>query len=433
MEIKEKYSTKFEVPSIIKKYDGSKILLFSRTLEADVPVVAGLCGRRDFFMKELRCGSEEDLFNSIIYAINNPSKPALVEEAPVKEVLEKPRLKSLPILTHYERDAGPYITAGVVIARSMSKDFQNASIHRLLVLDDDHLAIRIVPRHLYALLNEAEREGRALPVAIAIGLHPLIMLAASSGPKLGVDELEVANTLLRGKLKLTKCENENILVPAEAELVLEGRILPNEEVEEGPFVDVTGTYDIVRKQPVVEIVGVMRRKDYIYQALLPAGSEHRLLMGLPREARIWDSVSKVVPRVKSVRLTSGGCGWFHAVVSIDKQAEGDGKNAIMAAFAAHPSLKHVVVVDSDINVDDPNDIEWAIATRMQGNEDLIVISNCRGSSLDPSADQERLITSKVGVDATMPLSKPREKFERAVIPCKFDLPAGSPEHVSDAR
>jgi UbiD family decarboxylase len=139
-------------------------------------------------------------------------------------------------------------------------------------------------------------------------------------------------------------------------------------------------------------------------------------MGLPHEVLIWEAISKVVPKVHAVNLSVGGSGWLHAIISIEKQLDGDGKNALLAAFAAHPSLKHAVVVDSDINVFNPHDVEWAIATRFQASEDIIIVSNVRGSTLDSSADQETGLTSKMGLDATRPFTKPKEKFERAKIP-----------------
>jgi UbiD family decarboxylase len=237
----------------------------------------------------------------------------------------------------------------------------------------------------------------------------------------GVCEYDIANALLNNNLKLTECEHVDAFAPADAELVLEGKISATKEVPEGPFVDITGTYDVQRKQPVVDVVGVMHRQDYVYHALLSSGAEHTILMGLPHEVLIWDAVSKVVPKVHAVNLSKGGSGWLHAIISIEKQVEGDGKNALLAAFAAHPSLKHAVVVDSDVDVFDVSGVEWAIATRFQGGEDLVVIENVRGSTLDPSADQEKVLTAKVGVDATSPLSKPKEKFERARIPVDRDL------------
>jgi len=219
-------------------------------------------------------------------------------------------------------------------------------------------------------------------------------------------------------MRLIKCENVEAYAPAEAEMVLEGTMSVEKETVEGPFADVTGTYDIQRSQPIIELVGMMHRENYIDQALLPSGAEHRLLMGLPRETMIWEAVKNVVPIVKAVNLSSGGCGWLHAVISIEKQTDGDGKNALMAAFAAHPSLKHAIVVDTDIDIFNLEEVEWAIATRFQADEDLVIIPNARGSTLDPSADQETGLTTKLGIDATRPLTKPQEKFEQSKIPTK---------------
>jgi UbiD family decarboxylase len=262
----------------------------------------------------------------------------------------------------------------------------------------------------------AKEKKENVEVAITIGVHPAVMLAAASPVPFGVSEFGVANKLLGNKMTVVKCENVNAYAPAEAELVLEGRVLTDKEVTEGPLVDVTGTYDIQRKQPVVELVNMMHRRDFMYQALLPSGSEHKLLMGLPHETMIWEAVSKVVPKVKAVNLTEGGCGWLHATVSIDKLVDGDAKNALAATFSAHPSLKHAVVVDTDIDVYDTNMVEWAIATRFQANEDLVLIPQARGSTLDPSADQETGLTTKAGIDATRPLNRPKEKFDPATIP-----------------
>jgi UbiD family decarboxylase len=262
----------------------------------------------------------------------------------------------------------------------------------------------------------AKAKGKDLDIAISVGVHPAVLLAASSSAPFGVNEFDVANMLLNDGLRLIDCEHVNASAPADTELVLEGKISATKEVTEGPFVDITGTYDIQRTQPLVEIIGAMHRENYVYEALLPSGAEHRLLMGLPHEVLIWDSVSKVVPKVGAVNLSVGGCGWLHAIISVEKQVDGDAKNALLAAFAAHPSLKHAVVVDPDIDVFNVDDVEWAIATRFQAGEDLVVIPNVRGSTLDSSADQETGLTTKVGFDATRSLAKPKEKFERACIP-----------------
>jgi UbiD family decarboxylase len=195
----------------------------------------------------------------------------------------------------------------------------------------------------------------------------------------------------------------------------------DEQVTEGPFVDLSGTFDVQRQQPIIELAGVMRREDFIYQGLLPAGSEHRLMMGMPQEPRIWEYVRGVVPNVRGVNLTVGGMGWLHCVVSFEKVRDGDPKNVLMAMFAAHPSLKHAVVVDSDIDPYDMEQVEWAIATRFRGDEDLLVVPGVRVSSLDPASDQEHELGCKVGVDATIPKYKDQKDFKRAEITVSEEL------------
>ncbi|MCS7097402.1 MAG: UbiD family decarboxylase [Candidatus Methanomethyliaceae archaeon] len=408
LEFQEELSPKYEIPAIMEKYDGGPILLFNKVKGKLLSIASGICGKRERVLKSINA-TKYNYYEKMIDAINNPLKPKIVNS---NFEIEEEDLSSLPILTHYERDAGPYITSGIVIAKSKF-GFQNASIHRLLLLDKKHMAIRIVPRHLYAIYQEAKKNEEDLKIAIVIGVHPAVLVGVNTSPKYGVDELWVANRLMNGELKVVECKTSDLLVPADAEILIEGVIKKDEFVDEGPFVDITGTYDIVRKQPVVEIKKVLRRRDAIYYAILPGGLEHKLLMGMPKEAKMYDAISKIIPEVKGVRLTIGGCCWFNAIVSIKKQSEGDGKSAILAAFGSNPSLKHVVVVDEDIDIDDMNEVEWAIATRFQGDEDLIIVRNARGSSLDPSSDQERLITCKVGIDATIPWNKPREKFEKA--------------------
>jgi len=415
LHVREEVSPRFEISYVLKRFDkDGPILLFEKVKGSDRKVVANVCGTRKRICRALDVGPD-GLCEKLIKAWHSPRKAKVVENGAVNEV-KVVDLSNIPILTHFEKDAAPYITSAVVHAKSVDGGIENVSVHRLQVLDENHLAIRLVPRHLFRLWRMAKEAGEDLDVAISIGVHPAVLLAASSPLPFGVCEFDVANALMGGGLRLIECENVGACAPADAELVLEGRISAVQEVVEGPFVDVTGTYDVQRKQPVVTVVGIMRREDYVYPGLLPSGAEHRLLMGVPHEVLIWEAVSKVVPRVHAVNLSAGGCGWLHAVISVEKQLDGDGKNVLLAAFAAHPSLKHAVVVDPDIDVFDVSSVEWAIATRFQAGKDLIVVNNVRGSTLDSSADQETGSTTKVGVDATRPFAKPREKFERAKIP-----------------
>jgi anhydromevalonate phosphate decarboxylase len=327
----------------------------------------------------------------------------IVEDGTLK--MKKPDLSLLPVLNHFPKDAGKYITAGIVFARYGG--IENASIHRMLVLDNHRVAARLVEgRHTHVMLNNVLAKGDKLPVAVTIGAHPAVTFASCTRVPEG-KELSYAAELLGGEIQVKRCNN-GILVP-DAEIVLEGFIGP-EVTDEGPFVDITGTYDPVRRQPVIEFTGMYTKKDFIYHGILPGGDEHKVLMGCPYEPKIYKAVAGVT-QVKNVVLTKGGCGYLHAVIQIKKSTQGDAKNAIMAAFAAHTSLKHVVIIDEDIDITSPEDVEYALATRVNGDRDMMVITGVRGSSLDP-CQLEDGTNVKIGIDATMVLGR-EEDFRRA--------------------
>jgi 2,5-furandicarboxylate decarboxylase 1 len=408
IKIDETVSVNLEAAEFLKKNPKDTIIM-ENILESDIGVVSGICNTRKKIARALNT-DVTGITQKIMGAINNPVPINDYKSAKDSFDVSKPAdLAELPVLTYYSRDGGPYITSGVIIAKDPETGVRNASIHRMLVLDKDRLTARIVPRHLYTYHQRAEALDEPLELAIAIGMHPATLLATTTSVPINVDELEVANNFHQGEMKLIKCETVDLEVP-ECEILLEGKMLPHERAEEGPFVDLTDTYDVVRMEPVIELERMHYRHDSMYHAIMPAGFEHKLLQGLPQEPRIFNAVQNTVPTVKNVALTEGGCCWLHAAVSIQKQTQGDGKNVIMAALAAHPSLKHCVVVDEDVNIFDAEDIEYAIATRVKGDEDILIVPGARGSSLDPCAKPDGT-TTKIGVDATKPLDK-LEKFER---------------------
>ena len=418
--IKEPLSRRYEIAAALRKFDGGKAVIVEEK-ETGVTVVGGVNGNRPRLLRSIGV-SAETLYPTLINATKNPLKCELVETGPVKDVVEKGSLNAVPVLTHFDGDPGPYITSGILHTKGPKSEQENVSFHRLLVLDDKRMAIRIVPRHLYRITQQAREQGlKSLDVAITIGHHPATLMAAAMPASYGTSEFDVANRLLDGSLKLTQCEHVDALAPADAELVLEGKLRLDKNETEGPFVDLSGTFDVQRQQPVIELVGVMHRENYMYHGLLPSGSEHRLLMGMPREPRIWEYVRNVVPNVRGVNMTVGGMGWLHCVVSFEKFREGDPKNVLMAIFAAHPSLKHAVVVDSDIDPYDMEQVEWAIATRFKGDEDILLVPGVRVSSLDPAGDQEKELGCKVGIDATRPMFKDPAGFIRAEIPVSEKL------------
>jgi UbiD family decarboxylase len=268
-------------------------------------------------------------------------------------------------------------------------------------------------RHFDTFLNELGQ----VAVAVCIGCPPNVLAAAAMSVALGVDELEIANAL--EQLTVVKATSVDVFVPAEAEVVIEGTVYRDRRHAEGPFVDLTETQDVIRQEPVLEVKAITLRKDAIWQALLPGGLEHKLLMGMPREPTIFKKVNEVV-KCLDVNISPGGASWLHAIVQIEKHNEDDGKKAIQAAFAGHTSCKHVFVVDEDIDIYDPMAVEWAMATRFQGDTDLVIRARERGSSLDPSAEAGTYLTTKIGFDLTRPLETRGKDFKRAQFP-KIDL------------
>jgi len=362
-----------------------------------------------FSTRELVCEylgvSKEELIPKLVNAINNPKKPKLVKSGPVLEnSTTNVDLSRLPIPFHAEKDGGPYLSSAIIIAHDKELG-RNASFHRMMVIGKDSVVVRILPRHLAEYLKRA---GGELDVAFVVGAPINVLLSAAISTELGKDELEYANAL--APVETVRLGN-GIEVPADCEFAFEAKIT-KELHDEGPFVDLTETYDVVRKQQVMKITKMYHRNNAMWHVLLPGGREHKVLMGMPREPTIFNEVNKVC-ECKSVNITPGGCSWLHAAVSIKKRSEDDGKKAIDAAFAGHKSLKHVVIVDEDIDVDNPMEVEWAIATRVQADKRVVIKTKQKGSSLDPSADPHTYETSKMGIDATKPLVAHGKNFEKA--------------------
>ncbi len=381
------------------------------------PCAGSVISRRDILYDVLGVKSDEDMYLRIL---SNPPENSWYTLRSFDECFREfsGNVESLPAIKFYKGDGGRYITTSIVVAKVPGLDTYNASVHRLMIVNSKGFAIRIVPRHLYRIYEDNRREGRETPVAVMIGASPITLLAASTSPPYGVFELSLYKNLAREPIEIAVTPNYNIPVDASSAVVIEGR-LTLDQVFEGPFVDLLNLYDKRRLQPLlkVERIYVNRCRNPYFHVILPGGSEHKLFMGLPREALIWDAVRRAVPKVVKVRLTRASGCWLHAVISIEKNSEGDGKTAILAALGAHPSVKHVIVVDSDIDPDDVEDVEWAIATRFRADRDLIIVNRARGSTLDPSAEEG--LISKMGLDATAPL-KDRVKYVKPQPPSLGD-------------
>jgi 2,5-furandicarboxylate decarboxylase 1 len=406
--IAEPISTQYEIAAVLKKLEPHPVL-FENVKESKFRVIGNLlCSKTQFanyFGMEVA-----DLIPTLMQAIESPSSPAQGDIAPCQEVVHlNPNLGDLPILVHYLGDGGPFITAGVMITTHPTYG-QNMDFHRCMQFSTSEMAIRVVKgRHFDTYLEDLGQ----VEVAVCVGNTPNVLAAGAISVEIGFDELTIANTL--EPLQVVKAKTVDLLIPAEAEFVLEGVVYQDRRHAEGPFVDLTGTQDVVRLEPVFEVRAITHRADAIWQALLPSSLEHKLLMGMPREPTIFRKVNQVV-RCLDVNLNPGGCSWLHAIVQIDKQAEDDGLRAIQAAFAGHRSCKHVFVVDKDINIYDPLEVEWAMATRFQGDRDMVVLPRETGSSLDPSAEAGTRLTTKIGFDLTAPLGEARIHYEKVPYP-----------------
>jgi len=402
-------SKKLEISGILKEKEPTS-LMFNNVKESEFRVVGNMFCTKNVIASYFNV-TPADIIPMLSKAIIERSEPEIVSKAPCQEVIESSvDLDKLPILFHCEKDGGNYISSAVVITRDPDYG-QNMDFHRAMQFSKNKFSTRIVSgRHFHTFL----KKNSELDVAFCIGNTPNILIAGATSVDIGVDELHIANAL--EPIKVVKANSVDLLIPAEAEFVLEGRVYLEEKHAEGPFVDLTETYDIVREEPVFEVKKITHRKDAIWQALLPGALEHKILMGMPREPTIFNKVNETGVKCLDVNVNPGGCSWLHAIVQIDKMSEDDGKKAINGAFIGHSSCKHVFIVDKDIDIYDPLSVEWAMATRFQGDVDMIIKDKEPGSSLDPSAELGTKMTTKMGFDLTKPLIAKGKSFERADFP-----------------
>ena len=404
--IKKEVSHKYEIANIIYSLD-EKPVIFDNVKGFDFSVFGGITSNRDIIAEGLGTTKEKLLFK-LVDALRNPKKPEMVDKAPCQEVIIKdPDLSKIPLLYHLKDDGGRYGSATVSTIKDPETG-RNVSYHRLMEIDKNKFTARLIKKR--QTRTTYDKIDGDLEMAVCIGNSVAVMVAASLGPPPGIDEFSIANAL--DKTPLVKCITKDLEVPAYSEFVIEGRLTRDLD-REGPFVDLTETRDFERQEPVFVVDCITYRKDAMYQALIPGRLEHKTLMGMPKEPTIYDEVSKVVD-CKNVLVTMGGGSWLHGIVQIDKKNPDDPKKAIEAAFKGHKSMKHVVIVEEDVDIYSPNAVEWAIATRFQGDKDLVIKPNQPGSSLDPSGKHEpgkKTQTTKVGVDATIPSDIDKSKYE----------------------
>jgi UbiD family decarboxylase len=377
-------------------------------------VLANLLANRNALAEYLGVSSERFLSELSQILEGQSARPGtgLIHTTKIYGEIEIPlnELDRLPILTFYRGDGGPYLTAGVWIVRD-PKFGVNLSYHRMMMTSDTRGTVRVVENR--GTDTALRNSGGKLAAAICISAPAHVLFAAALSPAPEVNELDLAAKF--GRVELARCKTVDLEVPADCELVIEGRFTGETGVE-GPFVDITGTIDFVRTQPVFEITRVSGRKDAIHYTVVPASRDHLTLMGIPKELDMYREIGKVCD-CKDVAITPGGSCWLHSVVKIAKRGPEDGKRALEAAFRAHRSLKHCIVVDEDIDILDATQVEWAVATRFQADRGLLVMTDQPSSSLDPSAHHEpgkKSRGAKLGMDATIPWGAEPSLFKRVM-------------------
>jgi 2,5-furandicarboxylate decarboxylase 1 len=391
-------------------------LYFHNVIGYDIPVVSGIIRSRERAVMALGCENFGELEIKLAQAIAQPIAPRHVKTSPTHEVMlvgDDVDLYKLPIPMSSIYDGGPMITAGVVIARDPELGV-NSGIYRFIVKEKALTGIDLVtPNNMRLFVQRALARNEPLPISISIGTHPIEITGSGYRAPLGVDEMAIAGGIRGEPVELAPCRTIDVPYIADAEIVLEAEVLPTGWTwPEGRFGEFTRLMGGLHWNPLVRIKAIAMRRDAIYYNLhMPW--ENTWLAAPTRYAAIRQALRTAGVQVKDINVTLGGCAFWHAVISIKKQP-GEGKNALLAALSVM-DLKHVVVVDDDIDVNDPTDVEWAIATRVQGDRDVMIVSNARAKPLDPSLPQGYGVVptgAKVGIDATIPEGIPHEYYER---------------------
>jgi 2,5-furandicarboxylate decarboxylase 1 len=388
-----------ELASYLWETARGPAVVFERVQGHTLPVFGNLLNSRGRIARGLGVSLGE-LHTVLANAPDRALEPVVVGAGACQEVvLADPDLRQLPVPSFFAGETGPYITAGVIVAKGVTGK-RNASFARLKILDGATAFVGIAPEHhLSILAREAAARGRPLEVAITIGNHTAVLVAAAYYLNLGDDELEVAGALLGEPLEVVSCGTVDLEVPAECEIVIEGTLDARQLVEEGPVSEFSGLYESYGAGPVVSPQRITMRDSALFQTILPGYAPEHVLIGAVAIAAVLERrLRQVVPSVRGVAVTDGGCGRMHAVVALSEPSPGDASTAIREALGAVRLIKQVTAVDADIDIHDAVAVEWALATRMKADRDLLVLPAMSSSRSDPLATDGRV--AKLGIDAT---------------------------------
>ena len=411
LRVRKEVDTRFDIAAGIRKVsdiDGPALLYENVRNYPGWRVAAGVFATRKLLAMALGV-AEKDMLERYECLEQKLIPPERVSSGAVQDVIQtgdEIDLHRLPIVVHSELDAGPYITMAVQTAADPDTGTGNLSIHRMLLLGKKRLTVWAPPdHHLGRMIVRAEERGVGLPIATIIGADPRIAIASQVKAAYGNDEMHIAGGIKGAPISLVPCKTIPLSVPADAEVVIEGVTVPGERVTDGPFAEYTGCYSESKQAPVLEVTAITMRRDPIYHTCLTGFplTENHVLIELPNIVRIKQDVQRIVPELRDLHLTAGGTYRHHVVVSIRKRHQEEARNVILALLATGIGIKQVIVVDDDIDVRNPMEVEWALSTRMQPDRDIIIVPRLACSTLDPSVPTART-TAGWGIDATKPMN-----------------------------
>jgi len=414
----------FEVTALLQHLENERrfpVLFFEKPLSLEgkpsaFPLLSNVFATRQRCALALGMQPEEEgLPLSLEYARREDMLLAPVtipkSEAPVKQVIKRgddANIYALPVVRHHAMDPAPYIDMTPVV-KDPDGGFYNIAFQRTMVKGRRKLGLHMSPRHNWQIHRKHEEKNQPTPVAIVISHHPAFYLGALNVSPFGVDDYARVGAIMGAPLRLTPSETwgEDFLVPADAEMVIEGHILPNVKEIEGPFGEFTGYYGPQRLRNVIEVSAITHRSDAIFQHIFTGHRDTWVVGGIPKEGSLFNLIRGIVPTTKAVHFPISGCCRFNCYISIDKKVDGETKQAALAALGGCDFVKHVVVVDADVNIYNEEEVMWAVATRVQADQDIDIIKNVKGNTLDPS-QTDNIMTAKMIIDATRPLQRPFE-------------------------
>ena len=417
-----------ELAGIAKKFEAGKAVLFENVKDRDYPVLVGLYWNRSTTSRMFGTTSERLPFvlsDEITAWRENPIEPVIVESGPANEVIEeKPNLSTLPIPHHAQGDGGPYLTSSVLIAKDPDTGVRNLSIHRMMVTGPRRCTLLLEEYgHVMDYFKRAEARGEGLEVTVNNGVDLGVHLAAASpasAAPIELDEIGIACQIRGEPVELIQAQTVDMEAFANAQFVIEGKILPEIREPEGPYAEVTGYYASRQPRWVFEVTGMTRRRHPIFHTIL-SGPEVRQAYASVAEAGVFESIRSAVSNVTAVHFSDGSVP-YNLVVQLDTSGAGTPRDAIDVAFDSLVFLKTVTVVDTDINIFDIGDVEWAIATRCRYDKDLVQLPESDGHRLNPMVEDDKWV--RLGIDATIPLPR-EEKYTRssmqAVDLSKFEI------------